>query len=173
MSSHQREIHHGVMMKINQAGVLIIGEPNVGKSTFALELLHHGHQLISDDIVEFDGHSNSNVTGHCPPLLSGFLHTRELGLINISEVFGRDAFCHQFALNYVVELKLTNENCEVNLSIEKESYLVCGMAFPKLSLLTNSPASLIHRLTTWMKMQVITASDVDFSDRQRKLMALS
>lgn len=173
MAAHQHETHHGVMMQINRAGVLIIGQPNIGKSTFALELLHHGHQLIADDIVEFINESNGKIIGHCPEILNGFLHTRELGLVNVEDIFGSDAYTHQHALDYVVELKQHHESSELALAIEKEHYLVCGNMFPKISLTINSPATLIHRLTTWMKMQATTrSSEKIFSDRQRQFMTV-
>ena len=43
---------HGVLVDIYGEGVLITGESGIGKSEVALELIHRGHRLVSDDVVE-------------------------------------------------------------------------------------------------------------------------
>ena len=40
---------HGVLVDIYGEGVLITGESGIGKSEVALELIHRGHRLVSDD----------------------------------------------------------------------------------------------------------------------------
>lgn len=46
---------HGVLVDIYGEGVLIMGESGIGKSEVALELIHRGHRLVSDDVVEIKG----------------------------------------------------------------------------------------------------------------------
>lgn len=67
MKTFGSEHRHGVMMKVGELGVFIIGPANIGKSSLALELLHQGHQLIADDSVEFRWQANK-LTAHCPSL---------------------------------------------------------------------------------------------------------
>ncbi len=43
---------HGVLVDVYGEGVLIMGESGIGKSEAALELIHRGHRLVSDDVVE-------------------------------------------------------------------------------------------------------------------------
>ena len=43
---------HGVLVDIYGEGILIMGESGIGKSEVALELIHRGHRLVSDDVVE-------------------------------------------------------------------------------------------------------------------------
>lgn len=142
--------HHGVLMQVNGHGILIIGKPGIGKSSFALELLHQGHQLIADDIVEFN-QKNNLLIGSCPHMSAGFLHSRELGLIEVTQLFGSDACLSQHRLDYVVELQPSLENAST-LS-PSQSYEIEGLTFPLLQLSINSPASLYHRLLTWLAMQ--------------------
>jgi len=137
-------------MNINGHGVFIIGQAGIGKSSFALELLHLGHQLIADDVVEFK-RNNNLITGSCPQMSSGFLHSRELGLIAVTQLFSTEACIQQHTLNYVVELKPSITNTS-DLS-PLHSYEILGLNLPLLQLSINTPASLYHRLLTWLAIQ--------------------
>jgi len=172
MSEHHLENHHGVMMRIHDFGVLILGKPNIGKSSLALELLHHGHQLIADDSVEFQLNADRNVVATCPEMLIGLLHCRDLGLINVQEVFGSQAYREQQKLDFVVELKESVDS-NVSLAPSIDDYLICGQAFAKLNLITHSPASVVHRLLTWIKIQTSSVSAATIlSQRQTRHMMI-
>jgi HPr kinase/phosphorylase len=145
------ESHHGVLMNVSGYGILIIGSPAIGKSSLALELLSQNHQLIADDVVDFDC-ANNTVSGHCPAMISGLLHTRELGLISVRSVFGKQAWQSQYQLDYVIELTQQFES-KTNLVLEKRSYIVLNQAFPLLTLSLTTPASLSTRLLCWLNMQ--------------------
>jgi len=139
------------MMNVAGFGILIIGSPAIGKSSLALELLSQNHQLISDDVVDFCC-ANNIVRGHCPSMLSGLLHTRELGLISVRNVFGNEAWQSQYQLDYVI--KLTQQfDSNINLVLKKRSYTVLNHAFPLLILSLATPASLSTRLLCWLNMQ--------------------
>ena len=94
---------HGVFMEILGLGVLITGGSGVGKSELALELLARGHRLIADDAAELR-RRGSRLSGHCPPLLSGFLEARSLGILNVRRLFGRRALRSSCRLDLVIEL---------------------------------------------------------------------
>jgi len=141
---------HGVLMQVNGHGILIIGQPGIGKSSFALELLHHGHQLIADDIIEFT-QINKQLIGSCPAMSQGLLHSRELGLIDVTQLFDNEAYLQRHQLDYVLELKMELKNA-ANLSPAKK-YEIDGIFFPLLQLTINSPASLYHRLLSWLAMK--------------------
>ncbi|NOQ93562.1 MAG: serine kinase [Methylophaga sp.] len=146
----QLESHHGVLMRIAGLGILIIGPAGIGKSSLALELIYQGHQLIADDVVEFSRQSN-RITGHCPPMLEGLLHTRELGLISIPTVFGQDAWQQHQTLHAVISLQATFQS-DITLTAEK-THTLLGLTFPLLTLSTDNPASLTHRIQGWLTMQ--------------------
>jgi len=146
----QIESHHGVLMRIDGYGVFIIGSAGIGKSSLALELIAQGQQLIADDVVEFSEHSNS-IMGHCPPMLEGLLHTRELGLISISTVFGQTAWKRQQSLDFVILLQ-SSFTADIELTKTENDYPILGQIFPLLTLSTHNPASLVHRIQCWLAM---------------------
>lgn len=168
----QSESHHGVLMNISGYGVLITGKPGIGKSSLALELLHHHYQLIADDVVNFELDNRTNVVGHCPDMLSGLLHSRELGLMSVPDLFGIDAWAIQFQLDYVVHLQKDSMQSN-SITPEPDFYTVCGKPFSVLNLDINNPASLHHRITTWLtKQSTNNNTETDFCKRQQQQMAL-
>lgn len=100
---------HGVFMEVQGFGVLITGDPAIGKSELALELISRGHRLIADDIVDFYKISPSRVEGRCPPLLQDFLEVRGLGILNIRELYGDNAVKPTKPLDLIIHLEMADK----------------------------------------------------------------
>lgn len=100
---------HGVFIQIFDVGVLLAGGSGVGKSELALELLARGHRLIADDAAEFVAAGPGQIEGRCPPLLSGFLEVRGLGILNVGRMFGDAALLTSCPLDLVLRLMLPAE----------------------------------------------------------------
>ena len=73
-------VMHGVFLEVTGLGVLITGDPAVGKSELALELITRGHRLVADDAVEVFSVSPDTLEGRCPNMLQDFLATRNAQL---------------------------------------------------------------------------------------------
>ncbi len=152
------ETHHGVLMNITGQGVFITGPAGIGKSSLALELLQQGHTLIADDIAEF--HLNGKqVIGQCPDLLQNRLHTRELGLINVIEQFGTDAWQADITLSYIIALHQSHSDAEASLPPTQGQKNLCRQTWPVLNLSMHNPASLSTRILTWLKINHKTESE--------------
>lgn len=87
----KNSIIHGVLLQIFDIGTLIIGAPGSGKSEAALALIDRGHRLIADDAPEFSVNNSKQIIGSCPELLHNFLAVRNLGILNIKHLFGKDS----------------------------------------------------------------------------------
>lgn len=107
-SAAERLTLHGVLMEVYGIGVLLTGPSGVGKSELALELLTRGHRLIADDAAEF-ARSTRGITGHCPPLLSGFLEARSLGILNVRRMFGARSVRTRCELDLIVRLEFRED----------------------------------------------------------------
>jgi len=170
VNSTQLESRHGVLMRINDYGVLIIGPAGSGKSSLALELLSQGHQLIADDVVEFSKHQNT-IIGHCPPMLEGLLHTRELGLISVPTVFGQNAWQRQQTVDFVIALQSAFKP-NIELTIEEKRYALLDQTLPLLTLSPHNPASLVHRIQCWITMHSKTHQpEKELHNRQQNSMS--
>lgn len=96
---------NGVLMDIMGLGVLITGESGIGKSETALELIKKGHQLISDDLIEFYLDSNEEPVGRYIDKIKKWIEVRGLGIINVVDMFGFGALLEEKKLDLVIELE--------------------------------------------------------------------
>ena len=102
---------HGVFLSVLDIGLLIRGNAGIGKSTLALELIERGHRFISDDVVHFTQAKDLNqnripdqIMGKSPHMLKDLLAVRDLGVLNISDLFSADICLPQYPLELIVEL---------------------------------------------------------------------
>ncbi len=126
--------YHGVFMEVQGFGVLIEGNPAVGKSELALELVSRGHRLVADDIVDFFRVAPDHIEGRCPALLQDFLEVRGLGILNIRALFGDNAVKPTKPLDLIVQLQLADlmhpETLD-RLKLKSHSEKVLGVKIPK------------------------------------------
>ncbi len=95
---------HGVLLVVNGFGVLITGEAGIGKSECALDLVTRGHQIVADDVVLIES-SDDALTGKAPDLFSGLIEIRDLGIIDVRLVFGKDSYAANSRIDLCVELE--------------------------------------------------------------------
>jgi HPr kinase/phosphorylase len=95
---------HGVYMEVLGKGVLLSGDPAIGKSELALALISRGHCLIADDATELYKTAGNTLIGSCPKVLQDFLEVRGLGMINIRAMFGNSAIKPNKELHLIIDL---------------------------------------------------------------------
>lgn len=164
------EIRHGVLVAVDGKGLLIEGEAGIGKSSLALELLHRGHQLIADDVVELQI-ENGQLTGASPTMLAGLLHQRELGTLNIRQLFGVNATRSQTNINAVVTLNL-HAPPPVKLENQPQTTTIMSITVPKLTLSVTNPAAVVTRLLVWLSLieqNQIAANKVLIARQQQQM----
>ena len=72
---------HGSCGALNGEAVLLLGQPGSGKSDLLLRLIDRGFDLVADDQVVIEGGYASP-----PPLLTGLIEVRGLGLLRLPAV---------------------------------------------------------------------------------------
>lgn len=95
---------HGVLVELFGFGVLLTGRSGIGKSETALELIHRGHRLISDDIVRFHKDTQGDIIGKSADI-PFFMEIRGLGIIDIKTLYGLSAVRITKRLDLIIELK--------------------------------------------------------------------
>lgn len=108
---------HGVFLALNipsfphpgrdaraSVGVLVTGEPGIGKGELALELITRGHALVADDAPRFECTGDGTLRGHCPEPFRGFLELRGLGILDLGRMRGPQALCEAHALDLAIHL---------------------------------------------------------------------
>lgn len=154
---------HGVMLHYQGKGILIIGEAGIGKSSLALELIHHGATLIADDVVDFAIEADQLVA-HCPKLLSGLLHSRELGLMDIRKVCSEDSWRASAIADLCIELKQVHHP-QASVTTPVHNKFILGKPLTVLTLSVHNPASLKTRINSWLAMQNTHADSHDKMQR--------
>lgn len=95
---------HGVFVELFGFGVLLTGKSGIGKSETALELIHRGHRLISDDIVRFYKDTQGDLVGKSADI-PFFMEIRGLGIIDIKTLYGLSAVRITKRLDLIIELQ--------------------------------------------------------------------
>ncbi len=95
----------GVLLSINGSGVLLRGPSGSGKSELALTLLDRGHQLVADDAIRLVRQQQRLVGRAIDPLVSGFIETRNLGILHAGKIFGTSATAESATLELIVKLQ--------------------------------------------------------------------
>ena len=96
---------HGVLVDIYGEGVLITGESGIGKSEVALELIHRGHRLVSDDVVEIKKVSDETLIGSAPDITRHFIELRGIGIIDAKTLFGVESVKNTQSIDLVIHLE--------------------------------------------------------------------
>lgn len=96
---------HGVLLRIRDQGVLLLGAPNTGKSRCAMELLQRQHRLVCDDAPYFSIMQPNHIVGYCPGNIFGLMAIRGVGIVDIRQQIGYDSVIRQSRLNLIIQLK--------------------------------------------------------------------
>lgn len=94
----------GTMVEINGVGVLLEGEPGIGKSEIALALIKRGHSLIADDTTILTRDSTGTIVASALPITREHMEIRGLGLIHVPRLFGVAAMRPAMRLDLILRM---------------------------------------------------------------------
>jgi len=131
-----RQIIHGVLVEVYGLGILIQGDSGVGKSETALELIHRGHRLVADDVVEINCIFGNTLMGAgANKIIGHHMEIRGLGIINITHLFGVRAIRDRNEIQLVVELEEWDSGMNYDrLGAEDQTAELLGVNIPKLTI---------------------------------------
>jgi HPr kinase/phosphorylase len=166
---------HGVFMEVLGMGVLLTGDPAIGKSELALDLINRGQRLIADDAPEFAHVAPEVLQGSCPPLLQDFLEVRGLGVLNIRAMFGESAVRQSKNLNLIVNLRSLDEKELATidrLSGTLSARSILGVAVPEVTMPVAPGRNLAILVEAAVRHQILRIrgydAGVDLVERQAR-----
>jgi HPr kinase/phosphorylase len=169
----ERTTLHGVFLEVLGMGVLLVGDPGIGKSELALEMVARGHRLIADDAPELARVGPEMLEGSCPALLRDFLEVRGLGVLNVRAMFGEGAVQQREQLNLIVNMRsfAGDEIARIDrLRGSLASRTILGVAVPEITLPVAPGRNLAVLLETAVRNQILRVrgydAGVDLVDRQ-------
>ena len=122
---------HANLLRVRRVGVLLIGEPGIGKTRCTVELVRRGYAMVADDAVRITRIAG-DLVGRAPTSTKGLLHVRGSGLVDASEVFGKGSFAEKAVIRVCVELMPSHTgdvSCRTDQSIR-----ILGTELPKISI---------------------------------------
>jgi len=131
-----RQSVHGVLVEVYGLGILIQGDSGVGKSETALELIHRGHRLVADDVVQINCvNGNVLIGAGANKIIGHHMEIRGPGIINITHLFGVRAIRDRKEIQLIVQLEewdsLKNYD---RLGAEDHTVELLGVSIPKLTI---------------------------------------
>lgn len=113
---------HATLIDVFGLGVLLTGKSGIGKSECALDLIHRGHSLIGDDMINIR-YINDRLMGKPGREFGYFMEIRGVGLINVEKMFGIERVRHQKTIDMQIELMPWQENMDYERIGLSENYV--------------------------------------------------
>ncbi|VGO23412.1 HPr(Ser) kinase/phosphatase [Pontiella sulfatireligans] len=123
----------GTTMELMGIGVLLRGDPGIGKSETALSLIERGYSLVSDDVTEVRRTSRGRLVSWASEVTRYHMEIRGLGIIHVPSLFGVAAIRRQTELDLVIDLKKPTGN-EDRTGIYPEMVEILGVEIPCITL---------------------------------------
>jgi|AGTN01.1.fsa_nt_gi Serine kinase of the HPr protein, regulates carbohydrate metabolism len=121
---------HGILLDINGIGVLLTGESGIGKSETALELIHRGHRLVSDDVVEVKEIKNC-IFGRSPVITKNLMEVRGIGIMDVRALYGVGAVISAKRIKMCIEFQKWDETKEFSRITNMTKVTILGVELPK------------------------------------------
>ena len=96
---------HGALVDVYGIGLLLTGQPGIGKSEVALDLVERGHRLVADDVVIATRQEGGILMGAGTDLVQHFMEVRGLGLVDVRAMFGVRAIRFQKRIEVIVQMQ--------------------------------------------------------------------
>ncbi|MCL2762812.1 MAG: HPr(Ser) kinase/phosphatase [Treponema sp.] len=131
-----RKTIHGVLVEVFGLGILLLGDSGVGKSETALELIHRGHRLVADDVVDIHCVNGNILMGMgANKIIGHHMEVRGLGIINITHMFGVRAIRYRKEIQLVVALGTWDALKSYDrLGFEEQTMEILGVNIPMLDI---------------------------------------
>ncbi len=150
---------HGSMVDIRGIGVLIMGEPGVGKSECAIGLVERGYSLVADDTTLVRLNAGRELIGTSPEVGRNFMEVRGIGLVDVPAMFGVKGIRTEKRVDLIVTLKVWEPRAEMErVGEEMETKTILGVAVPHMTipiLPGRDVARLVEVAALHMKLRVL------------------
>lgn len=124
---------HAVLVEVHDVGVLVIGEPGIGKSEIALELISRGHRLVVDDVVKICCLGGMMLIGYSSEIIPYHMEIRGMGIVDIHRLFGARSVLPQKQIGLVAQLERWNETKQYErVGLEDQYYEIMNVKIPSI-----------------------------------------
>ncbi len=165
---------YGVMMNIYGKGVMITGKSGIGKSELALDLINRGHMLVADDRVDVTRVHTSILT-QAPKILKRMLEIRGIGIVDVTRIFGANAYLNKCQLDFVIKLVKYDETMQADRLNPLNDYMnILGLDVPMLTIPITEGKQLSviieAAVSSYLLSKLGFNANEDFKERYHKLL---
>ena len=125
---------HGVLLSIDNIGIIIRGKSGIGKSECAAELINKGAKLVADDLVIVTL-SDGELIGASPEKIRNLIEIRGIGILNVKDIFGALAVMKESKIHLIIDLiEFNKENKYDRLGYDTVQEKIMSVPLPKIQI---------------------------------------
>lgn len=130
-----RLMAQGTTVDVMGIGVMLEGEPGIGKSETAMALVRRGHSLVADDTTVLQRDSTGVIVASAVDVTQFHMEIRGLGIIHVPSLFGVASMRLKMKLDLVVRLhhQRTMEDVD-RTGLTPQTREILGVPVPVLNL---------------------------------------
>ena len=158
---------YGTTIEVCGLGVMVEGDPGLGKSETALGLIKRGHALVADDLtcIRKDV-ANNLLYASASSSTAGYMEIRGIGIIDVGKIFGVGAVRGEKRLQMVVTFKhLKDIAGEVDRAGQTRRFkTILGVDVPQVIIPVSEGRDLVNLVETAAQQQKLLLSGVNAVD---------
>ena len=149
---------HGVLLSIDNIGIIIRGKSGIGKSECAAELINKGAKLVADDLIIVTL-TNGELIGASPEKIRNLIEIRGIGILNVKDIFGALSVMKESKIHLIIDLiEFNKENKYDRLGYDTVQEKIMSVPLPKIQI----PVSPGRNVSTLIE---IALKKLKFEDR--------
>ncbi len=155
---------YGTMVEVAGLGVLIEGDPGLGKSETALGLIKRGCALVADDLTCIRKEVGNNLLfGSASDSTAGYMEIRGIGIMHIPSLFGVVAMRGEKRLQLIISFKrLEDVKSEIDRIGQTRHYKnILGVEIPNVIIPVSAGRDLVNLVETAAMQQRLLSSGMD------------
>ena len=155
---------YGTTVEVDGMGVMIEGDPGVGKSETALGLVKKGHALIADDLTCIRRDVGSETLyASASDSTAGFMEIRGIGIIHVPSMFGINSIRGERPLRLVITFRHLDEVAgEIDrVGRTSKPKQILGVDVPNVILPVSEGRDLVNLVETAVHQQMLVDSGFD------------
>lgn len=166
---------YGTMVEVAGLGVLIEGEPGLGKSETALGLIRRGCALVSDDLTCVRREVGKDIVyGSASDSTAGYMEIRGIGIMHVPSLFGVAAVRGEKRLELIITFRrLEDVKGEIDrIGQKRQVKKVLGVEIPNVVIPVSEGRDLVNLVETAALQEKLLLSGCDpvgeLSERLRR-----
>ncbi len=155
---------YGTMVEVSGLGVVLEGDPGLGKSETALGLIKRGCALIADDLTCIRKDVGTNLLfGSASESTAGYMEIRGIGILHVPGIFGITAVRGEKRLQLVVTFKrLKDIRGEVDrIGQTRRTRTILGVDVPNIVIPVSEGRDLVNLVETAAQQQKLIMAGYD------------